>query len=253
MMRRALTGLVLAVLAGPVAAQTVDDVIAKSLAARGGLEKLKAVRSIGMTGRVSAGDRKATMVIEVERPARIRVETIVDGARAVQAFDGTTAWGIPPMGTGRPQTLPAEAARAMAADFDIDGPLVDYRAKGHRVELVGKSRVGGREAYEIKVVRKTGGVERHFLDASSGLPVRVETRRIVRGAEIEGESEIGDYREAGGLLWPFSIRSGARGRSERQTLTVETIEINPALDDARFRMPGSGAPRPESDDQEEES
>ena len=69
--------------------------------------------------------------------------------------------------------------------------------------------------------------------------MRVETRRVVRGAEIEGESEIGDYREAGGFLWPFSIRSGARGRPEKQSLTVETIEINPVLDDARFRMPGS--------------
>jgi hypothetical protein len=245
MMRRALPGLILAVLAGPVAAQTVDEIIARSLEARGGLEKLKAVQSIRMTGRVSAGDRKATMVVEVKRPARIRVETVVDGARAVQAFDGTTAWGIPPMGTGRPETLPAEAARAMAADFDIDGPLVDYRAKGHRVELLGKSKVGGREAYEIKVVLKTGGVEHHFLDASSGLPMRVETKRVVRGAAVEGESEIGDYREAGGLRWPFSIRSGARGRPEKQALTVERIEINPELDDARFRMPAArdAAPR----------
>jgi outer membrane lipoprotein-sorting protein len=248
-----LASLILALLAAPVAAQTADEVIARSLEARGGLERLKAIRSVRMTGRVSAGDRQMKTVVEAKRPALIRVETLVDGARAVQAFDGTTAWGIPPMGTGRPQTLPAEAARAMAADFDIDGPLVDYRAKGHRVELVGTARVGGREAYEIKVVRKTGGVERHFLDASSGLPVRVETRRVVRGAEIEGESEISDYREAGGLRWPFSIRSGARGRSERQTLTVETIEINPALDDARFRMPEPGAARPESDDDEEES
>jgi hypothetical protein len=238
MPRLVLPGLILAVLAGPATAQTVDEVIARSLEARGGLEKLKAVQSIRMSGRLSAGERKATMVIEVRRPSLIRIETVADGVRAVQAYDGKTAWGIPPMGTGRAEVLPAEAARALSDEFDIDGPLVDYRAKGHKVELVGKARIGGREAWEIRVTRRAGGVERHFLDASSGLPVRVETKRVVRGAEVEGESEIGDYREAGGLLWPFSIRSGARGRSERQTLTVETIEVNPALDDARFRMPG---------------
>jgi hypothetical protein len=244
MLRKVLSSLALVVLASPAAAQTVDEVIARSLEARGGLERLRAIQSVRMTGRVTAGDRTMKTVVETKRPALIRIDTTVDGVRAVQAFDGTTAWGISPMGTGRPEVLPAEAASAMAEEFDIDGPLVDYRAKGHKVELLGKVQVGGRETYEIQVIRKAGGVEHHFIEVSSGLPVRVETRRVVRGAEIEGESEIGDYREAGGFLWPFSIRSGARGRPERQTLTVETIEINPVLDDARFRMPGSRSAAP---------
>ena len=182
MPRSMLAGLILALLAGPAAAQTVDEVIARSLEARGGLERLKAIRSVRMTGRVSAGDRQMTTVVEAKRPALIRVETIADGVRMVQAFDGKTAWGIPPMGTGRPEVLPAEAARGLSDEFDIDGPLVDYRAKGHTVELVGKAKVGGREAWEIRVTRKSGGVERHFLDVASSLPVRVETKRTVRGA-----------------------------------------------------------------------
>lgn len=240
MPQKVLPGLLVAVMAAPAAAQTVDEIVARSLEARGGLEKLTAVQSIRMSGRVSGGDRKAKIVIEVKRPAFIRIETLVDGARAVQAFDGKTAWGIPPAGTGRAERLPAEAARALSEEFDIDGPLVDSRAKGHRVELVGRARVGGREAWELRVTRKTGSVERHFLDAASGLPVRVETKAVVRGVPVEGETEIGDYREEGGLQWPFSIRSGPRGRPEKQSLAVERIEINPELDDARFRMP---APR----------
>jgi hypothetical protein len=245
MLRKALPSLVLALVAASAAAQTVDEIIARSLEARGGLERLRAIQSVRMTGRVSVGDRRMKTVVETKRPACIRIDTTFDDTRSIQAFDGTTAWGISPMGTGRPEALPAEAARAMAEEFDIDGPLVDYRAKGHKVALLGKARVGGRETYELEVTLKSGGVERHFLEVSSGLPVRVETRRVVRGAEIEGESEIGDYREAGGFLWPFSIESGPRGRPEKQSLTVETIEINPVLDDARFRMPGSrpAAPR----------
>jgi len=80
MLRKALPGLVLAALAVPAAAQTVDEIVARSLEARGGLERLEAVQSIRMSGRVSAGDRKAKIVIEVKRPARIRIETVVDGA-----------------------------------------------------------------------------------------------------------------------------------------------------------------------------
>jgi len=120
MPRSMLAGLILALLAGPAAAQTVDEVIARSLEARGGLERLKAIRSIRMTGRVAAGDRQMTTVVEAKRPALIRVETIADGVRMVQAFDGKTAWGIPPMGTGRPEVLPASQRPDLTPVFSFN-------------------------------------------------------------------------------------------------------------------------------------
>jgi hypothetical protein len=129
----------------------------------------------------------------------------------------------------------------MAEQADLDGPLVDYAAKGHQVELVGRERVEGRDAFKLRVTRKDGSVEVYFLDAGSYLPFRVEGRRTVRGAEIEGEGTVGDYREAGGFLWPHSIRNGVKGRPEKQTVTIEKIEINPPIDDARFRKP---SPKP---------
>jgi outer membrane lipoprotein-sorting protein len=219
MLRKALPGLFLtAVLAAPAAAQTVDELIAKSLAARGGLDKLKAVQSIRMTGKMSMGPMELPMVIEMKRPARARLDITVQGTLAVQAYDGATGWGIPPGGTGQPEPMPAEAAKEMADQADIDGPLVDYQAKGHQVELVGKEKVEGSDAYKLKVTKKDGDVEYHFLDADSYLPVRV-----------------------GGFLWPFSVQSGAKGRPEKQSITVAKIEVNPAIDDARFKMP---APKP---------
>lgn len=238
MLRKALPGLLLAaVLAAPAAAQTVDEVIAKSLEARGGLDKLKAIQAIRMTGKMSMGPMELPMVIERKRPASFRADITVQGTLAVQAYDGTTAWGIPPMGTGQAQALPAEAAKEMADQADMDGPLVDYKAKGHQVELLGKEKVEGSDAYKLKVTKKDGGVEYWFLDAKSYLPVRVEAKRTIRGTEIEGETTIGDYKEAGGVLWPYSIQNAEKGRPEKQSMTVERIEVNPALDDARFRMP----------------
>jgi outer membrane lipoprotein-sorting protein len=243
MLRKALPGLVLAAaLAAPVAAQTVEEIVAKSLEARGGLDKLKAVQSVRMTGKISGGPMDVPMVIEIKRPGSVRMEVTVQGALAVQAYDGTTAWGIPPMGTGRPEALPAEAVRALAAQADIDGPFVDSAAKGHRVELVGRDNAGGRDAFELKVTRKDGEVEHYFLDARSYLPVRVEGKRVVRGTEVEGEGTIGDYKEVAGFLWPHFMQNGAKGRPEKQTITIEKIEINPPIDDARFRKPAS-APR----------
>ena len=125
----------------------------------------------------------------------------------------------------------------MADEADVDGPLVDYKAKGHQVALLGKEMLEGGDAYKVEVRKKGGAVEIHFLDARSYLTVRIEGKRTVRGTVVEGESILGDYREAGGILWPYSIRSGARGNPEKQTLTVDKIEVDPVLDDARFKMP----------------
>jgi outer membrane lipoprotein-sorting protein len=242
MFRKALPGLlVVAALATPIAAQTVDEVIAKSTEARGGLEKLKAVQALRMTGRLTMGPMDLPIAIEMKRPGLARLDITVQGTAAVQAYDGKTAWGISPMGTGQPEPMPAEEAKEMADQADIDGPLVDYKAKGHQVELVGKENVEGSDAYKLKVTKKDGDVEYYFLDADSYLPVRVEGKRMVRGTEIEGESTLGDYKEAGGYLWPYSIQNGAKGRPEKQSIAVDKIEVNPTIDDARFKMP---APTP---------
>jgi hypothetical protein len=188
---------------------------------------------------MAMGPMELPMVIETKRPNSFRADVTVQGTVAVQAYDGTTAWAISPMGTGQAEALPADAARQMADQADMDGPLVDYKAKGHQIELVGKEKVEGSDAWKLKVTKKDGDVEYYFLDAESYLPIRVEGKRIVRGTEIEGEGTIGDYKEAGGFLWPYSIQNGAKGRPEKQTITIEKIEINPAIDDARFKMPAA--------------
>jgi len=246
MLRKALPGLVLAAfLAAPAAAQTVDEVIAKSFEARGGLDKLKAVQAVRMTGKMTMGPTELPIVIETKRPASIRLDVTVQGTLAVQAYDGTTGWAISPMGTGQAERVPPEVAKQMADRADlVDGPLVDYEAKGHQVELLGKEKVEGKDAFKLKVTRKDGSVEYYFLDAESYLPVRVEGKQTVRGTEIEGEGTIGDYKEVAGFLWPHSIQNGAKGRPEKQTITIEKIEINPTIDDSRFRMPAAKPAEP---------
>jgi outer membrane lipoprotein-sorting protein len=248
MLRKTLPGLLLAVLAAPAAALTVDEVIAKSLEARGGLDKLKAIKAIRMTGKMSMGPMELPMVIEMKRPASFRADITVQGTLAVQAYDGTTGWGISPMGPGQAEPVPKEAAKEMADQADMDGPLVDYKDKGSQIELLGKEKVEGSDAYKLKVTKKDGDVEYYFLDADSYLPVRVEAKRTVRGTEIEGETTIGDYKEAGGFLWPYSIQNAAKGRPEKQTITVEKIEVNPTLDDARFKMPAARPAEPPKKD-----
>ncbi len=241
MLRKALLGLVAgATLVAPAPAQTVDEVIAKANEARGGLEKMKAVQSIRMKGKMTMGPGlEAPITIEMKRPRNARMEFTLQGMTGVQAYDGQQAWGISPMGSQKPEPLPPEMAKDLDNQSDIDGPLVDYKAKGHQVELIGKEKVEGSDAWKLKVTLKSGDVQYVFLDADSHLEIRNESKRTIRGSEVELETTIGDYKEAGGLLWPHSIQSGAKGRPEKQSFAFESIEVNPALDDARFKMPAA--------------
>jgi hypothetical protein len=243
MLRKALVGLVAgATLLAPALAQTVDEVIAQATEARGGLEKMKAVQSLRMTGRMTMGPGlEAPITIEMKRPRNARMEFTIQGMTGVQAFDGQQAWGISPMGSQKPGPLPPEMAKDLDNQADIDGPLVDYEAKGHQVELVGKEKVEGSDAWKLKVTLKSGDVQYLYLDADSHLEIRSESKRTIRGSEMEIETTIGDYKEVGGLLWPHSIQSGAKGRPEKQSFAFESIVVNAAIDDARFKMP---APKP---------
>jgi hypothetical protein len=129
----------------------------------------------------------------------------------------------------------------MDEQADFDGPLVDYKAKGHTIELVGKEPVEGADAYKLKVTMKSGNVRYVYLDAESFLEVKVEAKRMMRGTEIEGESLMGDYRDEGGLMVAHSIDNGAKGSTMRQKLVIEKVEFGVALPDSIFSMPKGAA------------
>ena len=87
------------------------------------------------------------------------------------------------------------------------------------------------------VTLESGDVQDVLLDAESYLELRTERRRVVRDTELELETRFRDYREVGGVMWPHTIEVGPKGRPEKQVVRFEKIEVDPAIDDARFRMP----------------
>jgi hypothetical protein len=177
------------------------------------------------------------ITLEKKRPRRSRFEFTAQGRTGVQAYDGREAWGIPPVAGARPERLPEEMAGELVNEADIEGPLVDHKAKGHKVALVGREKLDGKDALRLRVTLKGGDAQDVLLDATSYLELRTERSRVVRGTEIELETRFGDYREVGGLLWPHTIEVGPKGRPEKQLVTFEKIEVDPEIADARFRMP----------------
>ena len=223
-------------------AQTVDEIVARHIEARGGLERIEAVRSIRMTGRANAGPGRDALVLrEIKRPGRIRTEFTVQGMTGVYAFDGESGWEVSPfLGRMDPEPMSPRSARQAREQADIAGPLVDWRAKGHRVTLVGRETVDGREAYRLEVTLAGGTVRHDAIDAESFLLVKTESTRIVRGRERSIVTSFGDYKEVEGLLFAHAIVASAGDTARRLSVVVETVELNPTLDEARFRMPGMG-------------
>lgn len=240
MVRRLLVGLGLAALiAMPVAAQTVDEIIAKNNDAKGGLAKQKAVQSIRMTGRATVGPGiEAPIVFELKRPKSLRIDIAIQGMTITQAYDGTVGWMLNPLsGRTDPEALPPEATRVMEEQADMDGSLVEYQSKGNAVELQGKEKVEGTDCYKLKVTLKNGDIRTIFIDAESNLEIKVEGRTMIRGTEQLSETLLGDWKEVGGLLMAHSIDSGQPGAQARQKFTIDKVELNVPLDDARFAMP----------------
>jgi outer membrane lipoprotein-sorting protein len=227
-------------------APTVDDLIARNVEARGGRDRLKAVEAIRMSGRMSPGPgTEAPIRLEIRRPDRIRIEITFQGVTAIQVFDGKSGWSIAPFrGKIEAVAMSAEDAAHASEQADLEGPLLDYKAKGHTVELVGPDKVDERDAWKLKLTLKNGTVRQVYLDAASFLEVKTESKRTIRGTEVVVEGRLGDYREVGGIRFPHSIENRASGMPQRQTVTVDKIELNPPLDEERFRMPAGTKPAP---------
>jgi outer membrane lipoprotein-sorting protein len=250
MLRKCVMALVALTLPAVVTAQTVDELIAKNVEARGGLAKLKSVNSMRLLGKITMGPgMEAPVKLELKRPANVRMEFTFQGMTGVQAWDGSSGWVITPFGGKTdPEPMSPDDAKEAEEQADLDGPLVDYKSKGHTVELVGKEKLEGSDAYKLKVTLKNGTVNHTYLDADSYLTIREESKRTIRGSEMEVVSDIGDYKDVDGLLVPHSIQNSTKGQAQKQDIVIEKVELNPALDDSRFKMPAPAKAEPPKQD-----
>lgn len=218
----------------------VDEIVDANLAARGGKGRIQALSSIRETGTATAsGGRVARVVREIKRPGMFRLEFSAQGTTAVFANDGTTGWQVAPLqGVFEPTVVPPEADAAGGVDQrDIEGSLVDWRDKGHLVELVGRETLPGGEADKLKLTLAGGAVRYDYVDAATHQIVRSDVTRIVRGHPVELQSSFSDFREVGGLVFPHLIEFRAKDRPEVVRIELETIELDPELDDSLFRLP----------------
>jgi len=226
----------------PVAvhAQTVDEIIAKNVQAHGGMEKMKAVQTVRITGKLNAGGIRAGFLQENKRPDKVREEQIIQGLAAIQAYDGKIGWQVNPFGGRRdPELMSQDDIKGLTIDADIDGPLVDYKEKGNTVEYLGHDVVDGDDALRLKVTQKDGDIMYYYLDPDTYLEIRKEIQESIRGSVRETVIDLGSYKPVAGVMFPFSISQGAKSNPGEQTTTIEKLEVNIPIDPGEFAVPPS--------------
>src|SRR5216683_462623 len=237
--------LALFAVSGAARAITVDELLAKNLAARGGAANVQKLKTLRLTGRaVFAGMARRGATIETawaqmqERPGKIRSEVTRQGLTAVQAWNGKEGWKLTPFrGRREPERASQDDARALAQDADIEGQLISWREKGSRVEYLGVEDVDGTPAHKLRVALKDGDVQYVFLDPDAFLEIRIVNERRVRGSEQVTEADLGAYGQVAGVWIPTSINQGRKGGPKTAHFTVEKAEANLTVDDRMFEYP----------------
>jgi hypothetical protein len=252
---------------------TAAQVVEKNVAARGGLQAWRGVHTLSWSGKMDAGggdsaarsrrfaqgrmsptsnmehgkmdsadkDKQVQLpfVYEMKRPRKSRMEIEFAGKTAVQVYDGANGWKLRPyLNRNDVEPFTTDEVKAESEKSDLDGYLVDYAAKGSKVDLEGMEKVEGRDAYKLKVTTKSGRVQYIWVDAQSFLDVKVAgTPRRMDGRMHNVAIYQRDFRNVQGLMVPFVLETAVDGYRETHKTVIETVAVNPKLEDSLFAKP----------------
>ena len=230
-----------------VAAQTADEIVEKHLAALGGraaLSKLTTQTAAGtITMSVQGNDLAGSIEIYNKAPNKVRTVIRMDlsamgaGEMTVdRRCDGKTAFESNSM-QGDREITGAQLQAMLNANFPT--PLLNYKETGGKVELAGKEKLAGRDAYVLVYTPKAGPASRDYIDAESYLPVRSVTKLDVpeMGGEIEQIAEPSDYREVEGVKVPFVLKTTTSVVG--LAISFAKVEHNKPIEDAMFSRPAA--------------
>ena len=245
----------------PMAAKlSAAEIVDRNVSARGGLPAWRAVHAMSLTGKMEAGgNNRPTLpvpgvknagvpsqrlkeqaqlpfIMDLKRPRKSRIEIRFNGQTAVQVYDGSNGWKLRPfLNRHEVETFTPEEMKAASLQADLDGYLIDYAAKGTKVEVEGVEKVENTDAYKLKVTLK-GGQEQHvWVDAKTFLEVKIQgTPRRLDGRYHAVAIYPRDYRRVNGLMVPFVLETVVDGVKQTEKILVENVTVDPKLDDALF-------------------
>ncbi len=220
------------------AAQIVD----KNIAARGGVAAWHSVQSMTMEGTMEAGGKEnhaLPFVMKLKRAHKSRLEITFKDQTSVQVYDGARGWKIRPfLNRNEVEPFTAAESNAAAATDELDGPLIDYAAKGTKVALVGNEPVEGHPAYKLKLTLRSGAQRNLWIDAGSFLELKADgAPRVLDGKPHDVAIYYRDYKSEHGLMVPHVLETAVQGVKETRKIAITRVAINEALSDPLFQKP----------------
>ena len=220
-------------------AQTAEELVNKNMQARGGIEKLKAIKTLRMSGKLQQGSFTALFSHIAMAPNLVRDSVTIQGMSQIQAYDGSLGWQINPFeGRKDAELVGEDDLRELTEEADFYGPLVDFKIRDNRIEYLGHDTVDGDDAYRLKVTLANGDIIYYYLDPDTYLEIRTEKLQFIRGSIRESFTNLGSYKLVAGVYFPFSIEQGAKQNpGDPVKLTFDKIEANVPVNPVDFKMP----------------
>ncbi|MES2702053.1 MAG: hypothetical protein V4649_05410 [Bacteroidota bacterium] len=214
-----------------VKAQTADDIVQKHVTAIGGADNWKKVKSVKMTGSMNAGGNEMPITITIVHNTGFRMDLSIAGMNNYQILTKEGGWSYFPVGGQvKAEAMPAEAVKESQDQLDVMDALVDYKAKGRKVTLLGKDDVEGTECFKLKLTHENGKEETMFIDAATFHHIRSVEKMKANGKEVEATSNYGNYQKLPeGIMYPMSIET------PEGPLVLKTVEINKPVDNSIFK------------------
>jgi hypothetical protein len=223
---------------------SASQIVDKNVAARGGLAAWRAIQSMSITGKLDAGGKKDTLLhytLQVKRPNKQRLAIEFAGHTALQVFDGEHGWKLRPyLNRPDPEPFSADEQRKAAAEPQLDGPLIDYAAKGSKVEVEGTEMLEGQGTYRLRVTTKQGHEQHIWIDGNTFLEAKMDGNpRRFDGQMRKVETYLRDYRRVEAVTVPFVAETRIEGVPGGHSMTVEKVALNEQIADDAFAKPQS--------------
>src|SRR5258708_6068494 len=224
------------------ASLSVDQIVERNVAARGGLAAWRATKTLTMAGDMDAGGKPnhaLPFVLKEKRTRKSRLEIVFKDQTSVQVYDGTQGWKVRPfLNRNEVETFTPAEIKSAAAEQDLDGPLVDYAAKGTQIAVAGTETVEGHPAYKLKLTLRNGDKRMLWVDAGSFLELKIEGEpRKLDGKLHKVAVYFRDYKTEHGLTTPRLQETAIEGVKQTYKMTITRVAVNEPLDDALFQKP----------------
>jgi hypothetical protein len=215
-------------------AQTAEEIVAKHITAIGGADNWKKINNMRQEATLSVQGMDIPVVITALHNKATKQEYTVMGMTGYSIITSEGGWNFNPMqGQTKPEPITQDELKYGKDNLDLQGDFVDYKAKGHAIQLMDKEDIEGVECLKVKLTRKSGNESIFFFDPKTYYIVRTSSKMSANGQEVESVVNMSNNQKLPeGIVIAYTIESTA----VPAPITVTKVIVNGKIDEAVFKV-----------------